>query len=584
MKFQDILGFLGVWLLPFYLIIIVCFKNLIMIIKPTVSLQEYLVIIGGCLALHLYFVANNIYQYVFKKRRNFRLIESPSEVVTKVSEDKRVAMYPTVNAKFKSKRKEGFILGQHNSDIVRVPVTKKEILHGIIIGSPGSGKSTGPYLSTLINNFMQDNPFTCFVIDIKPELAKKSVEEKNKNVRVVNPTDLDSVGWDVYYKITQSSTDDEVLETIDQIARSVIVENNPKNAFFAIQARKIMKGLLLYYYRKIAWENESEEMKSGFVDAMVEIATQDVIKHIGTVLSDDEVCSKHWKIRSLLEGYLSTESEALNGIKLQLQEKLDVFTHDNVKWCLQDNPNKTNPMDLNSRISIFLSLPENKLSIYSTVFRMIVYQTLCELELRPEGSDPIALILDEFPRIGSVEKITDALATLRSRCVSIWIAVQDLSQLQSIYDKEKTRTILNLCEITCVLSCRDIETIKTLIEWAGTYRETKTSTKKAGTSSNDGGSTVSQEYRNILDASDFMNLRESEEVMLWLKGKYCRVKTFRYFNDRVLNKRSNEVLKLNNEKQKSKAKALGKEEYNDLFFIDENTLTDDEILETLEDE
>lgn len=483
--------------------------------------------------------------------------------------DKLRALYPPIPKGYKSQNLDGIILGKDRKEYIRIPFSRN-LMHGLIIGSPGSGKSSGPYLCTLINNYMKPSPDTFFVIDIKGELSSKSVPIKNnQKVKVMNPIAQDSIGWDVYYGITQNSDDDDVLETLDRISRALIVDENPRNGFFVNQARKIFKGCLLYYYRKQVWIDDSGK-HYGFVDAVNEVNSRDVTEHIQTILSDDSICLEHWKIKALLAGFVTSESEALNGVKLQLQENLDVFTSDDIVRFLKTSHQKACPLDLNNGISIFLAIPEDRLEQMQTVFRMIVFQTLSEMEKRPEGLNRVTMLIDEFPRLGKVEKIADALATLRSRNVSIWLAIQDVSQLDRIYGKETARSIVNLCEITCVLSCRDVETGKMLSEWSGKYRETKVNSNRNSISHIQSGvETVGNELRPIVELSDLMTLRESREVMLWLQGHYCRVKRLGYFEDPVLSKRSLEVQKRNQMKFEDCEKPI--------LFFDEGTLTGEEM-------
>lgn len=465
-----------------------------------------------------------LYQNVQKKEKD----------PLRVSGQKRIAMYPSIDKKFLSKNADGFILGKSNGNYVRIPLDKNNILHACVVGSPGSGKSAGPYLSTLISNFMQNPaPMTTFVIDIKPELARKSVEiEGNENVRVCNPTDRDSWGWDVYYSLDEDATDEEVIHVLDGISRALIVSNNDKNAFFTNNARTVFQGMMLYYYRK----------GKGFIDSIKEVVGNDVQTHINKILEDKDLCSKDSKIYSLLKKYTGKDSDAFQDIELSLHEHLNIFTEADVIWNLRDNPDMTCPTDLNDKISIFISIPENKLDHLADLLRLYVHQTLEEMEKRSEDSEPVAMILDEYPRLGKLEKIKSGLATLRSRRVSIWLAFQDLSQLESVYSREDARTIFNVCEIKVILSCNDSATIKQISEWAGDYREQKQSRTKGSKSSS---TNTSQEYHKIISPSDVMTLREKKEVILFIEGHYYRPKQCRYYEDSILNKRNKKIMQIN---------------------------------------
>ena len=181
--------------------------------------------------------------------------------------EKRKAMYPPVPKKYLSKKPDGLILGKYGSSYVRVPLDLNNVLHAAIVGSPGSGKSS-LYLSILLSNFMQHPPpMQVFCIDVKPELARKSVEiYNNPHVRVVNPTDRSSWGWNAFYDLNDNSSEDEIARVVDGISRALIVIENKKNSFFSNSARNIFTGLVIYYYIK----------GFGFVECVLLIMSKDV--------------------------------------------------------------------------------------------------------------------------------------------------------------------------------------------------------------------------------------------------------------------------------------------------------------------
>ena len=157
--------------------------------------------------------------------------------VTRISDSKKQAMYRRVRKadRLLSNRPEGLIFGKQGKQYIALPVGKEGMRDGVsavILGSPGSGKSV--FLTNfLLNNFMQKNPTPVFCLDIKPELARKSVPmEGNDKVKVVDFTDRNKCGWDVYFAINSDTKDDEKMRVFDGISRALITSTNPKDKFF----------------------------------------------------------------------------------------------------------------------------------------------------------------------------------------------------------------------------------------------------------------------------------------------------------------------------------------------------------------
>ena len=564
--------FLGIWMLPICIVLWLLVTT-ILGNRVSDSSGELFGTLAICCVPWAVIFARNIYEYCRYRQYDFTPRGQYAKWLRTISKQKRTVLYPVPDKQYCKKKPEGMVLGKWGKEYICMQMTDHNIVHGLIIGPPGTGKSSGPILCTLLSTSSPSarSGITYFVVDIKGELSWKSAKiYGNPAVKVINPVDHNTCGWDPYYGITQASSDDEIIETINTIANALITDNNEKNAFFVNQARKIFKGALLYFFRKQVWVSDGK-VHTGFVDAVLEVEGNDAVDLIKRILDDEEICDKHSKIKEFLAGFLSSESEALNGIKLQLQEHLEVFINDDVRWMLSKNPVKASPLDLNRRVSVFLSIPEEKLSSLETLFKMIVFQTLSEMEKRPENSSIVQMILDEFPRLGRIEKLAEhSLPTLRSRPVSILLAIQDYSQLERIYGDKDARSIMNLCEITINLCNKDTVCGRILSDWTGDFREETISQGRNSLSKvSNSYENVSTIYRPIVTVHDMQSLPERGEIMLWIQGHYMCVKRLRYFEDPELNERSIEAQKYNGEHQK--------EAGNGFFFNEKQERFDEEI-------
>ncbi|NIA59502.1 type IV secretory system conjugative DNA transfer family protein [Bacillus pacificus] len=77
------------------------------------------------------------------------------------------------------------------------------------------------------------------------------------------------------------------------------------------------------------------------------------------------------------------------------------------------------------------------------------------------------MLLDEFPRLGKVNGISQNLATLRSRNVHIVIIIQSLAQLDLIYGKDERKVFVDTCKYQLVLDATDSETQEYYSKMAG---------------------------------------------------------------------------------------------------------------------
>ncbi len=469
--------------------------------------------------------------------------EPPSE-----SSRKRKAQYPDVPDELLSDEPDGLVLGRVGKRFLRVPLKIGNILNAVILGSAGTGKST--ILLTiliyqlnharLVSEYGYESgdsfePMTFYATDIKPELARKSTFiEGNPRVRVMDPQDRSTYGWDVYYNLSDEATDDEILEELDVIARALIDEGkSDKNAFFYEHARTIMKAILFWAYKQ----------GRSFMQGMDYIMTGSIETVIMKTLEKVEDKPEYAMVLRLLSPYKDKKGEAFEGIELAFRQSLDILNQHAVRFFLDSNPRKASPEDLEQKISVFFSLKETKLEEYRALLRLVTMQIMHHCSGRPETSHMLTLVVDEAARIGI--DWTSFLSTSRSRQVATILAFQSINQAYEHWGKENTKSLLELCRITAILSCTDPDMAKMLSDWVGDYKEERRSVNDGG--KNSGSYSTSYEDKRILTQADIMTLQDKEEVLLFIKGEYFRtnVTQARYYNIPELNEISNHCLDYN---------------------------------------
>lgn len=484
------------------------------------------------------FIVYHFMQFYYFEKRNFI-------PMNRSEKDKIKAMYPKIKRKYISKTPNDFTVGKYRNKYFRIPIDTNDIKHALIIGSPGSFKSS-TLLNALIWNFNFEKvkkPMTVFALDVKPELSRKSIDESRDDVNIIDPSTQTGCGFDVWYGLDQDATDDRLVERADLIARTLITNpsGNSDNEFFYISAQNLMVPFLVYGFRK----------GLGFVETILQIIRIPLQDLITTILMDEDMQTDHPKVIGMLTPYDGKDSDAIQDIELTLRQDLRIFDTDTVKYQFDDNLQKASPMDLTNGISIFLALPDHLLKQYSSIFRLITQMVLNYLSSIPEHERAekdvplIWLLIDEFGSLGKLQ-IQEPLARLRSRKVSIWLACQGLSQLDLTYGHDGTRTILDNTETTLVFSCKDKPTAEIISSWCGQYQETRISKNKKHTGMfGDQSLTQSSEYRNVMDVTDIMALRKNKELLVFDEGNRYLIKKCPYWQIPLLKEKSDAIKKIN---------------------------------------
>lgn len=444
---------------------------------------------------------------------------------------KQQAMYPLIPKELLHKLPTGIILGKDKRTGKYVCKLLEEDGHVFLIGGSGSGKSSCHVIPTLLVN----KKVRIFAVDIKGELSFKSAKYGSKHVLIFNPSDRSKYGYDPFYNLTEKSTTQQIMETMQNITYSLIsMPAGLKDPFWKNSARNLLLGLLIYYYKQGIRD---------FVAIIDEILGRPVKESIQAVMDNAKPNSVEYRY---IVQFKDMEDETLGGIVAEMSNHIVIFANDqDIRYAFKDNPNKVNPMKLEKGYSVYLSIKEEKLSAYYDVMQLIINQTLVQLEKRPEDSDPVIFVIDELPRIlsaGKLDRLLDGTRTLRSRKVCLFLITQSTEALMSAFTENEVADLISNCPYIIVLSASSAKTQKSVCSWCGKYKVRKTSWSGG---SNDRKTTVSYEEKDIVEPSDLMTLKNTGEAILITPYGYSRVKKVPYYEDKILKPMADEIVKYN---------------------------------------
>lgn len=327
--------------------------------------------------------------------------------------------------------------------------------HVLVVGGAGSGKSSCIAIPTLRDTWAAP----ALVVDIKGELLQKS---QRPGAMVFNPLEQQGLGYDPFESLYGSQ---QVLGGIRQIAFTLVPMSpaETRDPFWIQGAQNLLCGHLLYAFKhKGSFLQAIRVMQSAPIETLLEVDCQD-------------------KDAALFLGqFVGMKQETLASIKGTLSNYILPFLGDeDIIWALSQQDVLTPDLLLEGH-DVFLRIPEYKLESWKSLITLMVQQFLQHFEKRPEGSTvPILFLLDEAPRLGKMEAILHALATLRSKKITVCLIVQSLAQLDAIYGHDQRKVIADNCSYKAILQATDADTQKYFSQLVGTEeREKKTYSKK----------------------------------------------------------------------------------------------------------
>lgn len=333
--------------------------------------------------------------------------------------------------------------------------------HSVVFGGSGSGKSTG-----IVNPTMKTWDGIIFVTDIKGEhFSFYDNLYRNKSVKrpyiVLNLKDDSEYSIDLFW---WAKNDDKsnLTDNIREIAYALVPEGYSKDKFWEESERSILTAALLFY----------EKSGFSFIDAIKTIAKTSIFDLCTnlTLCGDPDVTVLLGSV-----GMIKPDTLALIGTTLT--NHISVFASSEKINNIFKGPGdggKCFTWDDLEEYNVFLSIPEDKLEQWGGIVNLIYTQLIHYLMRRPdmyspEGTNtvPVLLLMDEVAQFGKLKILPNAIATLRSRNVSICLLLQSLAQLDKNYGELDRRIILENCAYKAILGASDPETQRFLCDLIG---------------------------------------------------------------------------------------------------------------------
>jgi len=347
----------------------------------------------------------------------------------------------------------GFIFGKIGDKYL----TKKEDTDGhiLVVGGAGSGKTTCLAIPSL--RAWRER---VFCLDIKGDLWEHTNNYRS-NVKKFAPLEESSFGYDPFCVLKKSHS---VAQEVEAISMALVpLPENIQDPFWGQSARNWLTGVLLHFYNHGV----------SFMDAIIKLQSSNPRELINKIYKD----SKSEEARIYLNAIVYMENKALTSVYAELSRHLMPFATDsNIKKSLANKETIT-PEDLENGTDIYICIPEYLLRQWKNLVNLIVSQFIRHFEKRPDrNAKPILFLLDEFPRIGKIEVITDAFATLRSKNITLCPIIQSLAQLDLHYGHATRRVIVDNCQYKAILNATEAESQKYFSDLLGTHEKEKIST------------------------------------------------------------------------------------------------------------
>ena len=332
----------------------------------------------------------------------------------------------------------------------------------LVVGGVGSGKTSGIAAPTLLTW-----GGTAFVVDVKGELATEYGRLYDEGVAglpfvVFDPGDPETPSYDPFHWLTADG-EENLSSNAQDLARAIIPdEPSVPDPFWTTAAQQVLTASLLFGFRA----------GLSFSETVATIVDTPITELCKTLAGCEDATVR------MFVGEVGNNSKLAISIDRTLRNRLALFAADPcVAHAFRGEREgaQTFGWDVLSRCHVFLSVPLDKIDIWSPAVNLMVVQLFRSLERRPDKHSesgrrlrPVLLLLDELPRLGKLPMLATCLSTLRSRGVFAALFIQSLAQLDGLYGKAVRCELVDNCNFTAILRANDADTQQYLAELIGT--------------------------------------------------------------------------------------------------------------------
>jgi len=345
--------------------------------------------------------------------------------------------------------------------------------HLVTIGPNGSGKTR----RVLVPNLFRLGDWSAVVIDLKGELAALTAAHRaskpGHRVKVIDPFGvmpkshpelcerypfLRDSGFNPLSLLDPESDDfpDDAMALTEAIIR---VEG--KEPHWSQSAQDLVAALIMFVLSKY------KKGSLGIVRTLLGQSTAGFTATIGAMIkAGSEPRREELSTKAARFAALDSDNRELNGIISTALTQTRWLDSRPIRADLDHGRFDFGAMK-QTPTTVYLILPPRYLVTHSTWLRVMITSALMPL-LRSvdDAKVPVLFMLDEFAQLGRMQVIENNLALMRGYGVKLWLVLQDLAQLKSLY-KQRWESFIGNAGVVQSFAPQDVTTRDYLSKLSG---------------------------------------------------------------------------------------------------------------------
>ncbi len=418
-------------------------------------------------------------------------------------------------------KKAGIILAEDNF----LPLNKRGNVNVLVVGGSGSGKSASysiPNAYQLLGSYVFTDP--------KGELYDKTAGYLRQNGYKIKVLNLVHPQYsDGYNPLMHVASEIDVDIIANTIVKGQKTDGGNSDPFWDDSAEMLLKALIYYLMATRPDEEQNLASCAELVRAANSNGGSNLLTELMSQLPYDHPARMNYKSIEI------APEKTYSSILSTLQSKLGKFDSKEIAELTS-----TDTIDFEqigqekTAVYVISSDTHGAYDFLLTIFFSQMIQQLYDLADNSPGlklKSPTYFILDEFANIGRIPDFDKKISTSRSRAISFSVILQNLDQLEAIYEKAN-ETIIGNCDTHVFLGSNSQKTVEYFSKALGekTISHSSTSVNRDKSHAKTGTSDSDQIMARALMTPDELRRMDNDLCIIFEKGiRPVKAKKFYYF-------------------------------------------------------
>ena len=416
----------------------------------------------------------------------------------------------------------GLIFGKIKNKLISYEPQKNGIV-AMVWGAPGDGKTTSTIITSCRQFGLKKNAAgkliqkgAVMVTDLKGDIY-----EANKKFRKIKRFSTihwqESAHYDPLVDARKMGINDRAI-FLENLAITIIPDDGSADSkYFIDGARDFFAGVSLYLLNK----NNS----ISFPDIIEKIVIGNYSQWVIEIMQSDDKSAQAYT-----NHFYGENEKNVSGTYSKLVSCSRLFCTEIMRTLLSNDENVISPADLENCIDIYIQIDPNQITLMGPVIAMLYQAFMSAMLYRKEGQNPpIAFVMDEFGQIPAMPVIAQSAALMRAYNCSLLFSCQSLAMIEKHYGLAGRKLLMDCVKVNCFLSIMDPDTRDWASRLIGTKKVLKISNSEQQTQNGTSGRSVTEAREKIFEPEEFGDLPNTDELIIYYKGKYIKAEKTYYF-------------------------------------------------------